>query len=377
MDTAKFVIGLFFNRTDQFAAQTATGKRYFKAAALGRNGIWALLTERVEPKLVYRHLRGALTIATYTPFRDLTRWVCLDYDGNEGLAPLEKARAFLSQAYQLTAYVERSRRGGHLWLFFTVPARAQKVRTLARHVLKELELGEFNVEVFPKTDDAQDGLGSAVRLPFGIHRATGERYLFVDVPGRTWAEQLGWLQKNVYRMPLGRLDQILATIAPTQEPPRPAPVLDLRPITGSYVSAIKEKLPVLELASRLTSLKASDGGKGRFYIGRCPFPGHNDTHPSFWLDAQLNVCNCFKPGCGSEKAMDVVNLLARHRGITDEEAISELCAELGIELPPAELLIRIPGLGLKPVSGQDNGKSREKVLRELVAFLNGLYQGEE
>lgn len=375
MDTAKFLIGLFFNRTDQFAAQTATGKRYFKAAALGRNGIWALLTERVEPKLVYRHLRGALTIATYTPFRDLTRWLCLDFDG-EGLTPLEEVRSFLWEAYQVTAYLERSRRGGHLWVFFTAPAKARKVRTLAKYLLKELQLAQFEIEIFPKTDDATDRLGNAVRLPFGIHRATGERYLFADVPGRTWEEQVAWFRKNIHLMPLERLDQVLATVAPAQEPPRRAPVLDPRPITGSYVAAIKEKLPILELASRLTSLKPSDGGKGRFYIGRCPFPGHKDVHPLFWVDAELNVANCFKPNCGSEKPMDVVNVWARHRGITDEEAISELAAELGIELPPAELLIRIPGLGLKPVARRDDGQGREKVLRELAVFLNGLYQGE-
>jgi len=376
MDCATFLTAVFFNRTDEFAAQTGSGKRYFRRAALGTNGVWALLTERVEPKLIYRHLRGTVTIATYTPFRDLTRWVCLDYDGNEGLAPLEKVTAFLRKAYEVTAYLERSSRGAHAWLFFVGPAKASKARTLAKYILKELELGQFGIEVFPKTDDARDGLGNAVRLPFGVHRATGERYLFVDVPGQTWEQQLGWFQKNVYRVPLERLDQILASIAPTQEPPRPAPVPDPRPITASYVAAIKEKLPILELASRLTTLKPSDGGKGRFYIGRCPMAGHNDIHPSFWIDAELNIANCFRPGCGREKPMDVVNLWAQHRGITDEEAIHELCAQLGIELPPAELLIRIPGLGLKPLGTQDDGRSRQQVLKELAAFLNGLYQGE-
>lgn len=73
MDTVEFLIRLFFNRSDEYAAQTPTGKRYFRRAALGKNGVWALLTERVEGKLIYRHLRGALTVATYTPYRDATR----------------------------------------------------------------------------------------------------------------------------------------------------------------------------------------------------------------------------------------------------------------------------------------------------------------
>ena len=74
---------------------------------------------------------------------------------------MEKVRSFLWEAYRGTAYLERSRRGGHLWVFFAAPAKAYKVRTLAKHVLKELELAEFGIEVFPKTDDAMDGLGNA------------------------------------------------------------------------------------------------------------------------------------------------------------------------------------------------------------------------
>lgn len=91
---------------------------------------------------------------------------------------------------------------------------------------------------------------------------------------------------------------------------------------GDLVSRIKAAVPVLSLASRLTELKTSDHGRGRWYVGKCPF--HDDQNPSFWVDVQRGLWGC-RAGCGRG---DVINLWAKYRGISIQAALVELAGEL-------------------------------------------------
>src|SRR5205085_170 len=45
-------------------------------------------------------------------------------------------------------------------------------------------LGDHRLEIFPKQDWVQDGPGSLVRLPLGLHRKSGQRY-GIDGPEHT------------------------------------------------------------------------------------------------------------------------------------------------------------------------------------------------
>lgn len=58
---------------------------------------------------------------------------------------------------------------------------------------------------------------------------------------------------------------------------------------------------------------------GRWYMTRCPF--HDDQTPSFWIDAQSQVCKCFV--C-TPRPLDVINLCAMLWGVSNATAIERL-----------------------------------------------------
>lgn len=59
---------------------------------------------------------------------------------------------------------------------------------------------------------------------------------------------------------------------------------------------------------------------GRYYLSKCPF--HDDQSPSFWLDTEQQICNCFV--CNFPKPMDVIDLHARLYGLSNHEAIKSM-----------------------------------------------------
>lgn len=63
---------------------------------------------------------------------------------------------------------------------------------------------------------------------------------------------------------------------------------------------------------------------GDYYMTCCPF--HDDEHPSFWLDAERQICGCFA-GC-TPKALDVIDLYARLHGLSNTAAIRLLARTL-------------------------------------------------
>ncbi len=68
------------------------------------------------------------------------------------------------------------------------------------------------VEVFPKQGSSH-GPGSMIRVPFGIHRKSGERYPFIDHTGKplgTWQQQMAILS-SPEKIPLDVVDEISNT----------------------------------------------------------------------------------------------------------------------------------------------------------------------
>jgi hypothetical protein len=68
--------------------------------------------------------------------------------------------------------------------------------------------------------------------------------------------------------------------------------------------------------------RISTGGN-RWFMTLCPF--HEDKHPSFWLDTERQICNCYS--CGG-LPMDSINLYARLNGINNHEALSILSKDV-------------------------------------------------
>ncbi len=91
--------------------------------------------------------------------------------------------------------------------------------------------------------------------------------------------------------------------------------------------AVREALPIAEVASRYTALTPLGGGA--WFTGRCALPDHEDKTPSFYV---------YPPGrywCyGCDRGGDVIDLEFFCGGYGELwEAMVSLAVEFGIELP--------------------------------------------
>lgn len=55
----------------------------------------------------------------------------------------------------------------------------------------------------------------------------------------------------------------------------------------------------------------------RYLLARCPL--HDDHNPSMWIDTRDQICGCFA-GC-TDKPLDVINLVGRIHGLSNQDAI--------------------------------------------------------
>jgi hypothetical protein len=149
------------------------------------DGTYRWIHRPVDTGVFAEHLLGSTTIALSSLGDDGTcRWVCLDADAPHAFPQLMLLAPALTER-GLPAFVEASRRGGHLWFIFDDPIRASLARRLASQALEELSTSGLSVpslEVYPNTA-VPGALGHAVRLPLGIHRLTNKRYPLFDGNG--------------------------------------------------------------------------------------------------------------------------------------------------------------------------------------------------
>jgi hypothetical protein len=157
---------LFVNRSDAYAIQQA-------------DGTYRRVSGELTREHIRRHLRGEITLGVYaTSQESLSRWICFDFDGEDGPAESQKLLDYLlsKDAYRNSVMLEdtggRGGKGRHLWIFFT-PTPAKYLKWLAQQLLKKAGV-TCEVEIFPKTVEItpDSPYGSLVRLPYGIHRKT-------------------------------------------------------------------------------------------------------------------------------------------------------------------------------------------------------------
>ena len=164
-----------------------------------------------------RHLAGELTLGLYSinPKTQRSKWVAIDADYKNAIEHLLKLQ------YELTLdgvepALEKSNRGGHLWIFFEKPALARDCRVYIYHTALRLGLPikgaglPEGIEIFPRQDEiGPDEFGNALRAPLGIHRGAKEsrgwRFWFYNAD-YTLADQLAYLQRlrKVTEAELGR-----------------------------------------------------------------------------------------------------------------------------------------------------------------------------
>lgn len=273
----------FIPRQDCYPLQTEDGR-------------YITLQRRFELDYVQAHLKGILTLGAYAlDARSRARWLCLDADTPEQWAELLKMTRDLQQD-GVTAYLEPSRRGGHLWLFFP-PTPGATVRQFGQHLVDRYDLD--GIELFPKQAELKTGPGSLVRLPLGRHRLTGQRYHFVTLEGEPLAPSVRAqvrLLASPQLVPPAYIRHLTREPASSSELPEKPLFLEANPQpAGATLSErLKNAISVYDFVGRYVELD----GRG---TGRCPF--HDDQRKSFGVNREQNFWHCWA-GCGGGSLID-------------------------------------------------------------------------
>ena len=240
------------------------------------DGRYICLHEPLNVSHLYAHLRGEITLGAYLLNQESkVRFVVLDNDSDTGWKYLITCGSKLANA-DIPTYLEKSRRGGHLWIFFEKPTDGAITRNFAQDLMKKYCLKDF--ELYPKQDSVGNGLGSLIRLPFGVHRRTGRRYGFFssngEPLGRSLREQLYALQRAHFVS-----ETVLEPYTTISSTPTPKALAKrLGESTGHVSERLKSRVTVFEFISQYVDLKPTESGA----IGLCPF--HDDQHPSFGVN---------------------------------------------------------------------------------------------
>jgi DNA primase len=87
------------------------------------------------------------------------------------------------------------------------------------------------------------------------------------------------------------------------------------------IQEIKDKILIHEFIGKYTALKKS----GNNWLGKCPFPDHNEKTPSFCVSGKRYKCF----GCG--KYGDIITFVQEYLSLSMPEALKFLCKHAGIQ----------------------------------------------
>jgi len=175
-----------------------TGRHYYFRPRKGKDGSLAVLT----PAIVRQHLEGRVTIAIYAinPQTQRCKWVAIDADYEDALSDLLKLQWELKQD-GVEAALEKSRRGGHLWIFAQQPLLARDCRVYIYNLAKRLRVPvkasglADGIEVFPRQDRVEaNEFGNALRAPLGVHRGAAKRFWFYGAD-YSLVKQMAYLER--------------------------------------------------------------------------------------------------------------------------------------------------------------------------------------
>lgn len=274
------------------------------------NGSYICVKQPLTTNHLIAHLQGDITLGVYILNPDSqANFIVIDADDEDQFAQMVYLATSLAHQ-QVPTYLERSRRGGHLWFFFESAIPGIDVRAFGRGVLAAHDL-TAGIELYPKQDALQDGPGSLIRLPFGVHRKDGNRYGFVHPSGRKLSPLLQ------EQMPLLFAPQTVSmaafdTFKQLGQPKPPAPEFTPTEAARDTLSAsIKAAISVQDFVSQYVELTSA----GR---GHCPF--HDDRNHSFSINTEQNYWHCFA-GCGGGS---IIDFWMKRQGCDFKTAVGEL-----------------------------------------------------
>lgn len=94
-----------------------------------------------------------------------------------------------------------------------------------------------------------------------------------------------------------------------------------------FIDRVQEASSLLDIISQYTQLKSSGGG----FMGRCPFPDHQEKTASFSMSEAKQVYHCF----GCKKSGNIFTFLRDYNGMNFPEALEYLADRAGIIVPVA------------------------------------------
>ena len=286
------------------------------------NGRYVCVREPLTQAHLEAHLRGDITLGTYVLDADSHgRFLVLDADDDPDWRRLQ-AVAVALEGMGVESYRERSRRGGHLWLFFEQALSGREIREFGQGLLTHFNID--SVELFPKQSQLKTGPGSLVRLPFGVHRRTGKRYGFYDTQGRPLAPALSWQimvledREAVPMRVFERFRELGATKLVRKgfdgvERPKQSRIEKGNGLQPS--ERIKAAISVKELVSQFVELSPSG-------TGICPL--HNDHSPSFNVNDDEEYWFCFT----CDKGGSVIDFWMALKDCDFKTAIRELSGQI-------------------------------------------------
>ena len=159
---------LFINRDDCYPQQKEGVNEYF------------VIKKPISDDLIRRHLEGSTTIGSFQIDNktNTVKWICFDFDG-ELDTELEKAKKLYQKLKEkgYSPLIEFSgRRGYHIWLFLE-KTDAKNAKKFATDISKGMGISD----IYPKQEKVEiEGFGGQVKIPLGIHRASGKRSYFLN-----------------------------------------------------------------------------------------------------------------------------------------------------------------------------------------------------
>jgi len=301
-EMARAFSALFVNRrayTIQSMRPHPESGRHYYYRPKGQNGAPA---PGLTLDTVRRHLGGELTIGIYAinPATQRSKWMVIDADYRTAIEDLIKVQRQLRDD-GVAAALEKSKRGGHLWIFFERPVLARDARVYIYHLAAKLKVQvkgsglSEGIEIFPKQDELKpDEFGNAIRAPLGVHRGAREsrgwRYWFYGAD-YTLAEQLAYLaglpkvsEDHLRRMVEGKeIPQEFAQRARRAEVPKYFP-----PKQGEF---------------RILDYVRASRQVGRNWVARCPScaaAGHDKSGDNLAIAVDEPRKYCCWAGCTKE-----------------------------------------------------------------------------
>ena len=262
------------------------------------DGRYICIHKPLRAETLEKHLRGDLTLGTYLlDEKSQSQFIVLDADDGTSFARLVHTAQMLA-VEKTPSYLEASRRGGHLWLFFGDPLPGKLARDFGKGLMKVN--GTKEVELYPKQDQLKDGPGSLIRAPFGLHRLTHQRYDFLNLEGKPLAVGLE-AQVRLLTYPRVVSPEVVNAYAEMGKEANGIRNPDIKHhqkhSETQLSEQIKSSVTVMEFISRYIELKHTDSGA----VGCCPF--HTDQHPSLGVNLEGNYWHCFA-GCGGGSVID-------------------------------------------------------------------------